>query len=115
MKILRVRNSEGQWEEIPALIGRKGDTGVGIERIEQTTTSTDDNGDNIITVTLTNGEQATFKVQNGSKGSTGDTGATGVGVVSVEQTTISDADDGENIVNGDYLIPDFEFVRKKVK
>ena len=72
MKILRLKNAEGKWVEVPALIGAKGDTGVGIESIEQTTTSTEDGGDNIITITLTNGQTVTLTVQNGSKGRTGE-------------------------------------------
>lgn len=57
--------------------------GVSIVKVEQTTTSTADSGENVIDVTLSNGAVATFKVRNGSKGSTGpqgpkgDTGATG--------------------------------------
>lgn len=49
-----------------------GDTatdGVGIANIQQTTTSDEDDGDNVITITLTDGKQYTFTVQNGSKGS----------------------------------------------
>ena len=49
-----------------------GDTGVGISSVRQTTTSTADDGNNVITVTLTNGTTSTFTVQNGSKGSKGD-------------------------------------------
>lgn len=52
------------------------DEANGIESIEQTTTSTEDGGTNIITVTLTNGETATFQNQNGSKGSRGEPGYT---------------------------------------
>lgn len=53
--------------------GDKGAPGVGIKSIEQTTTSTDDNGENVFTVTLNdaNQTQATFKVRNGSKGTNG--------------------------------------------
>lgn len=51
--------------------GGTGENGVGIKKIEQTTTSTEDNGENIITITLTNGEKYTFSVYNGSKGSPG--------------------------------------------
>jgi hypothetical protein len=46
--------------------------GVGIASVTQTTTSIEDDGDNIITVTLTNGTTSTFTIQNGSKGSKGD-------------------------------------------
>lgn len=58
----------------------KGDTGadgIGISSVKQTTTSTADDGNNIITITLSNGSTSTFTVQNGSKGSTGNKGDTG--------------------------------------
>lgn len=57
--------------------GPKGDTGVGIDTIQQTTTSTADNGVNVVTVTLENGDKSTFAVRNGSKGSTGPQGPKG--------------------------------------
>lgn len=57
--------------------GAKGADGVGIQAIEQTTTSTADGGNNIFTVTLTNGKTATFTVKNGSKGAAGSAGANG--------------------------------------
>lgn len=47
-----------------------GGNGVGIASVVQTTTSTADDGNNVITVTLTDGTKSTFTVQNGSKGST---------------------------------------------
>ena len=50
---------------------------VGIQSVVQTTTSTEDGGTNVITVTKTDGTSSTFTVRNGSKGSTGATGATG--------------------------------------
>ena len=50
---------------------------VGIESIEQTTTSYEDGGVNIVTATLTNGYESEFEIRNGKKGSTGATGATG--------------------------------------
>ena len=49
----------------------KGTGGVGIKTVEQTTMSTDDNGKNIITITLTNGNQYTVELVNGSKGAPG--------------------------------------------
>ncbi len=55
----------------------RGGQGIGVQSIEQTTTSEDDSGTNEVTVTLTNGETSTFKVKNGSKGSKGDTGPQG--------------------------------------
>ena len=54
-----------------------GADGIGIQSVEQTSTSTEDGGANIITVTKTDGTSSTFTVKNGSKGSTGKTGATG--------------------------------------
>ena len=44
---------------------------VGIQSVEQTATSTEDGGANIITVTKTDGTSSTFTVKNGSKGSAG--------------------------------------------
>lgn len=57
--------------------GGAGGNGVGIKKIEQTTKSTEDNGENIITVTLTNNQKYTFSVFNGSKGSKGEKGDKG--------------------------------------
>jgi hypothetical protein len=48
-----------------------GTNGVGIQSVEQTTTSTADGGSNVITVTKTDGSKSTFAVKNGSKGSQG--------------------------------------------
>lgn len=47
-------------------------TGVFIQSIEQTKTSTEAGGKNIITVTLTNHTQQCFEISNGAKGDTGD-------------------------------------------
>lgn len=57
--------------------GAPGKDGVGIQSVDQTTTSTDDGGTNIITVTKSDGSSSTFQVRNGSKGSTGPAGADG--------------------------------------
>jgi len=57
--------------------GAAGADGVGIASIAQTTTSTADGGNNVFTVTLTNGNKATFTVKNGSKGSDGAAGSPG--------------------------------------
>ena len=45
--------------------------GAGVRSIEQTQTSTEDNGVNIVTIYLTDGTSKTFEVRNGSKGSAG--------------------------------------------
>lgn len=54
-----------------------GADGVGIQSVEQTTTSTEDSGINVVTVTMTDGKTYTFNVRNGSKGSTGTQGEPG--------------------------------------
>ena len=57
--------------------GGTGADGVGIDSIGQTTTSTEDGGINIVTVTLTDGSSTTFQIRNGSKGGKGDKGDPG--------------------------------------
>ena len=57
--------------------GADGADGVGIESVVQTTTSTEDGGTNIVTVTKTDGSTSTFEVRNGSKGNDGAPGAAG--------------------------------------
>lgn len=57
--------------------GLAGSDGVGIASVRQTTTSINDEGNNVITVTLTDGTTSKFTVRNGSKGSAGDTGPAG--------------------------------------
>ena len=61
----------------PGQDGQPGSDGVGIQSVVQTTTSTEDGGANVITVTKTDGTSSTFTVKNGSKGSTGATGQAG--------------------------------------
>ena len=85
--------------------GLPGNDGIGIKSIEQTVTSTVDNGYNEITITLTDGTTATFRVRNGSKGSSGggsgssgSGGKDGVGIESIIQTTVSSEDDGNNVI-----------------
>ena len=58
-------------------VGPPGKDGVGIQSVEQTTTSTEDGGINIVTVTKTDGEASTFEVRNGSRGIVGPAGADG--------------------------------------
>lgn len=56
--------------------GDKGNDGVGIKSVTQTTTSTADSGENVVTVELTDGSSSQFKVRNGGKGSPGKDGDT---------------------------------------
>lgn len=58
-------------------VGIGGASGVGIQSIEQTTTSTEDGGINEVTQTLTDGTTAVFQIRNGSKGSQGIQGVQG--------------------------------------
>lgn len=69
--------------------GADGADGVGIQSVVQTTTSAEDGGTNIITVTKTDGSTSTFEVRNGSKGNDGAPGADG-----------KDGVDGQNGANG---------------
>lgn len=71
---------ETKYNSLKKTIDSLGDGGnleveaVGIESVVQTTTSTADNGVNVVTVTKTDGITSTFEVRNGSKGSKGDPG-----------------------------------------
>lgn len=65
--------NEQAW--LDSLKGDKGDDGVGVKSVTQTTTSTADGGENVATVELTNGTTSQFKVKNGDKGSSGKDGA----------------------------------------
>lgn len=58
------------------VIGLKGEDGVGISSVKQTTTSTEQGGENVITITLTDGKTSTVKIQNGKTGETGAKGDT---------------------------------------
>jgi hypothetical protein len=69
-----VKNGSQGSPGTPGGKGDKGDPGVGIESVEQTTTSTVDGGTNVITVKLTDGKTYTFTVKNGSTGSGGSGG-----------------------------------------
>ena len=51
----------------------------GVSSIEQTTTSEEDGGINIVTSTLTDGTKTTFEIRNGKRGSKGDKGDKGDG------------------------------------
>jgi len=73
--------------------GSNGSDGVGVSSVKQTTTSTADGGNNVVTVTLTDGTTSTFTVKNGSKGSTGTAGKT-----PVKGTDYWTAEDQEAIV-----------------
>lgn len=71
VNIKQTENISGSLEK-PQVIN-----GAGIRSIEQTSTSTEDNGVNTVTINLTDGTSQSFQVRNGSKGSTGKDGAQG--------------------------------------
>ena len=71
-------SKEGMPSVQPANIrGPQGETGVGIHFVGHTKVSTDDGGDNEWTMILTDGQQSTLTVKNGSKGSPGADGKDG--------------------------------------
>lgn len=87
--------ASGQFDGAPGKDGADGSPGadgadgVGIQSVVQTTTSAEDGGTNVITVTKTDGSTSTFEVRNGSKGNDGAPGADG-----------KDGVDGHNGANG---------------
>lgn len=58
-------------------LGQKGDDGISVESVVQTTTATIDEGINVITVNLSDGTSSSFDVRNGSRGSAGAKGDAG--------------------------------------
>lgn len=58
-------------------VGEPGADGVGINKIEQSTISTEDNGINVVKIVLTDGSDYEVEVRNGSKGDTGEKGDRG--------------------------------------
>lgn len=57
--------------------GRDGDDGVSIVDVSQTTTSSEDDGTNVVTISLSNGESFSINIKNGSKGAQGGDGNKG--------------------------------------
>lgn len=74
----------------------RGIDGVGITSVRQTQKSTSDNGENVVTVTLSDGTISNIIICNGSKGGDGDPGIPGVGIDNIEQTASSSDDNGMN-------------------
>lgn len=74
------------------LVNLVGDDGVSIQDVTQTTTSSDDGGYNIVTITKTDGSKSTIRIKNGSTGESAGFGTptasvdTGVGTPSVSVT-----------------------------
>ena len=72
-QLAMLKGPEGQ-QGVPGIDGQDG---IGIQFVEQTTTSAEDGGTNVVTVTKTDGTTSTFYVRNGSRGSTGPAGSDG--------------------------------------
>ena len=73
-KMLVIDYSEGNDGDQTGNETGTGTPGVGIASVIQTTTSTEDGGVNVITVTKTDGSTSDFQVRNGSQGGKGDIG-----------------------------------------
>ena len=80
-------DSSGSGSSSSTAKGDKGDDGVGIKSVTQTTTSTADSGENVVTVKLTDGSSSQFKFRNGSKGSSG--AAAGFGSVTATAVPVA--------------------------
>ena len=78
----------------------QGTDGVGITSVKQTTTSTADGGKNVFTVTLDNGNTATFTVRNGTKGNDGDDGKTAYEYAQEAGYTGTEEEFAEQLANG---------------
>ena len=82
-RALAEAKASGQFDGEPGVDGADGSPGadgadgVGIQSVVQTTTSAEDGGTNIVTVTKTDGSTSTFEVRNGSKGNDGVPGVDG--------------------------------------
>lgn len=97
-----------QGERGPA--GANGEDGVGITNIVQTSTSEEAYGQNVVTITLSDGTSKSFVVRNGGagpqgatgpqgvKGDTGAAGADGISITDVEQIASPSGSGAANIV-----------------
>ena len=81
--------------------GATGPTGTGIQSVEQTTESQESGGENIITVTMTDGRTAEFSVRNGEQGEQGIPGAANAKYKEVQTLPTASADTMDYI----YLTP----------
>ncbi len=72
-----VKDTLKEAKESGEFDGAPGEDGVSITSVKQTTTSSADGGVNVVTVTLSDGQSATFTVKNGSTGSAGKDGVNG--------------------------------------
>ena len=76
-KIATIKDGEDGSSGGGSGTGADGEDWIGIASIVQTTKSTEDDGINILTITLTDGSSHAFEVQNGSRGSNGLNGKDG--------------------------------------
>jgi hypothetical protein len=109
MSILKVRDNNGNVSEILTIRGPKGETGTpgaGIESVVQTEASLESGGNNIITVTKTDGTTSSFTVKNGEKGEPGtdatvtyESVKTALGYTPADQMDIEGLSDAIDVLN----------------
>jgi hypothetical protein len=106
MSILKIRDNNGNVSEILTIRGPKGEpgaAGTGIESIVQTEASSESGGNNIITVTKTDGTASSFVVKNGEKGSdatvTADKVKSVLGYTPANQMDVEDLSDAIDTLN----------------
>ena len=102
-----------EWEDVGPIKGPKGDTGVGIAKIERTGGNGAAGSTDTYTITYTDYSTSTFTVYNGSNGKDGDNGERGYGYFSTISDSLSSASTAINksyvnnsgsVRNNDYIV-----------
>ena len=88
--------------------GGSGKDGVSILSVEQTTTSTEDGGTNVITCTLSDGTESNFNIRNGNRGSDGKDGLDGVDGKSAYQYAREGGYDGTELEFAEKMAEDVD-------
>ena len=96
--------------------GQKGADGVGILSVEQTTVSNESGGENVIVITLTNGQTYTVRIKNGSDGRDGIDGEDGSSASIIIDSEMSDASGNavENKVIKKYVDDGFSGIKSVI-
>jgi len=82
-----------------------GGGGGGVQKLEQTTTSTESGGLNVWTATLEDGSQSTLEVRNGEKGNAGEAATVAVGNVGYGSTPNVNNSGNEHAAVLDFTLP----------
>lgn len=89
-KLTNIATDLNPWIPLTAEIAAfPGKDGTSVVSVEQTESSTEDNGVNTITITLSNDATYSFQVLNGSKGPKGEMGLPGRGIADIRKTSES--------------------------